>query len=112
MNDSREFYQVTSDWWNLKTSDHLEHGYEEEADYRRALHRLIDRWKNRIGEKIDERYDFIRLRFHDTPGGLPDEEWFPILLLHSVPIPDYLARQESSSSDEIEKELNRAFGFD
>jgi hypothetical protein len=112
MEDSRQFYQVIHDHYNLRTSDHLEHGYEEESEYRKALRLLVGRWRDRIGEAIDERHEFLLLRFHDTPGGVPDEAWLPRLVLKSVPVPDYMCEEESSSSDSINEELDKAFGFD
>ena len=73
---------------------------------------LVARWRDRIGEAIDERHEFLLLRFHDTPGGVPDEAWLPRLVLKSVPVPDYMLEEESSSSDSINEELDKAFGFD
>ncbi len=112
MQDNRTFYQVVNDYYYLHTADHLEHGYETERDYRHALRLLVERWRNRVGERIDERHEFLLLRFHDTPGGMPDEAWLPRLLLKSVPVPDYMVQEEASSSDEIIAEIDRAFGFD
>ncbi len=112
MEDNRQFYQVIHDHYDLRTSDHLEHGYEEESDYRKALRLLVERWHDRIGEAVDTRYEFRLLRFHDTPGGVPDEAWLPLLVLEPVPVPDYMREEESSSSDSINEELDEAFGFD
>lgn len=112
MEDNRQFYQVIHSHYDVRTSDHLEHGFEEERDYRKALRLLVERWRDRIGEAIEERHEFLLLRFHDTPGGMPDEAWIPRLLLNSVPIPDYMIERESTSSDAIEAELDEAFGFD
>ena len=113
MEDNRLFFRVVHDHYNLRTSDHLEHGYEEESDYRKALRLLVERWHDRIGEAVDERHgEFLLLRFHDTPGGVPDEAWLPRLVLDSVPVPDYMVQQESTSSDSINAALDEAFGFD
>lgn len=110
--DGREFYQVVSDYFDLYTADHLEHGYETERAYRHALRLLVERWSNRIGERIGERNEFLLLRFHDTPGGMPDEAWLPRLVLNPVTSPYPSGQEVSSSSDEINAELDRAFGFD
>ena len=50
MEDNRQFYQVIHDHYDVRTSDHLEHGFEEERDYRKALRLLVERWRDRIGE--------------------------------------------------------------
>lgn len=103
------FYRVASNIKDAPVRDYLFHGFEERIDYERALRQLVKRWHDRIGKAIAERNGFLRLRFHDTPGGKPDEEWLPVYLLQPVPMPDYL---QESSSDKFEEELNRAFGFD
>ncbi len=112
MSEDRQFFRVAHSHYGLRTSDHLEHGYEEQGDYRRALRMLVERWHDRIGEAVDARHEFRLLRFHDTPGGVPDEAWLPLLMLEPVPPPGYMARQEHDSSDDVSDELDEAFGFD
>ena len=111
MNERREFYQVVNTIWNMRLPDHLEHGYETERDFRQALDRLVTRWRGRVGESIGERHGFLLLRFHDTPGGMPDEEWLPRYLLKPVDAPPYIP-SEPSSSEELTNEIDRAYGFD
>ena len=111
MNDERKFYQVITDLYHLRLPDHHQYGYETERDFLHALYQLRDYWKERIGECIEERYTFRLLRFHDTPGGKPDEAWLPDCLLAQVDTPDYMMESDSSD-DEIEAELDRIFGFD
>lgn len=108
---TKTFFRVTSDVFLTEAplSDYLLHGYESRLDFERTLRRLVLRWQNRVGERIDERHDFLLLRFHDTPGGKPDEEWLPRYLLHPADAPPCLSLQEP---DENEKELDQAFGFD
>ena len=107
--DGREFYLVTGRLDKAPLSEHLWHGFEEKADFRLALRQLADRWKGRVGERVGERNGFLRLRFHDTPGSRPDEDWLPPYLLEPAPMPDYLCEPEP---DPIERELDEAFGFD
>ena len=92
--------------------DYLLHGYEERIDFYRAVRRLTERWHDRVGERIGERHGFLLLRFHDTPGGKPDEEWLPLYLLTEVSDPGYPPPSEPSSSEELTAELDRAYGFD
>jgi len=94
----------------MRLPDHLEQGYETEYEFRSAIERLVDWWHDREGECIDERSGHLRLRFHDTPGGMPDEAWMPSYILHPIDTPEYMA--STDSSDEIRKELHLAFGFD
>ena len=63
-----------------------------------------------VGESVGERNGFLRLRFHDTPGGLPDEAWIPRYLLLKADMPGHLV--ETVERDETEEELDRIFGFD
>lgn len=102
------FFRVADSLDAAPLDDHLRHGYERRADFLHALRRLLNYWGGRVGERIDERNKFLRLRFHDTPGGLPDEAWLPLFLLSPAPIPDYM----QDDTDETEAELDRAFGFD
>lgn len=101
-------YLVMSDMSQAPLSDHLMHGYESRRDFCSALRKLIDRWHGRVGERIDERHGFLLLRFHDTPGGKPEEAWLPTYLLQLIDSQD---DSDSDSSDEITAELNSIYGF-
>lgn len=104
-----KYYTVASDILRAPLQDYLMHGYETRLDFRAAVRRLIDLWKGRTGECIDERNGFRLLRFHDTPGGMPDEEWLPGYLLDPSEVPEYMVPEPV---DEIERELDEAFGFE
>jgi hypothetical protein len=106
------YYTVVTTIGNALLRDHLRHGYEFEEDFRHALRNLVNRWRGRVGECVEERNGFRRLRFHDTPGGRPDEEWLPAYLLQEVTDPPYTAKPAATPQDELEQELDRAFGFD
>lgn len=106
------FYRVVSDLRRAPTEDYLMHGYETEHDFYSALRRLRDLWHEREGECIDERNGFLRLRFHDTPGGHPDEAWLPLYLLDPIPVPEYAAIRDPTPDELLERELDEAFGFD
>ena len=112
MNDERKFYRVIHDTWNIKLPDHLENGFEDRQEFRRAVSKIIERWHDRIGEAIDERHGFLLLRFYDTPGGVLDQDWLPPYLLRPVEAPEYITSDEPSSSEELTEELYRAYGFD
>ena len=106
----KTFYQVLSTLDRAPLRDYLLHGYETRRDFEQALRRLVSRWQGRTGERIDERHGFLLLRFHDTPGGKPDEEWLPLYLLEPVAMPEYMMAQDSSEEDA--GELDRIYGFD
>lgn len=108
MSDERQFYRVINDRWDLVLPDNLSQGYEERRDYRAAIRRLLEVWHGRLGEVIGERNGFLLLRFHDTPGGMPDEAWIPRYLLTQEEAPE----EGSDSSDGTKGELTKAFGFD
>ena len=112
MDKETSYWLVTGDIERAPLRDHLWHGYEEKADFRLALRQLADRWRGRVGEAVAERNGFLRLRFHDTPGGLPDEDWLPRYLLEPAPVPDYILEAERNRPDPIEQELDEAYGFD
>lgn len=105
-----DFYRVVTDLSEAPISDYLMHGYTSKWDFYHALFDLACRWENRIGECVEERHDFRRLRFHDTLGGRPDEEWFPKYILRPAPVPEYL--RPPTPEELLEEELDRAFGFE
>lgn len=98
---AKKYYRVRTDT-NYKTSDHLQHGYEEERDYRRALRRLQIRFGGRTGQSIDTRGNLTLVRFCDTPDNFADEVWFPSFLLFKTSPPNILPRKkENDVVDEI-----------
>ena len=103
------YFEVCDSLDGLPIDDHLSHGYELREDFQDALRRLIRLWGGRVGERVGDRNKFLLLRFHDTPGGIPDKAWLPLYMLKPVDIPDYMIEEER---DEMEEELDRAFGFD
>jgi len=105
-----KFYRVSNDPYDAPLRDYLEHGFESRREYLDAVCRLVRLWHGRIGECIEERNGFRRLCFHDTPGGKPDEAWLPVYLLTETEAPEYMC--EHIPTDEIEEEINDAFGFD
>lgn len=115
-----QFYQVLPTIGDAPLRDCHLHGFETSREFEAALLRLRDRWHDRIGEQIAERcgeyinraHRLIRLRFHDTPGGRPDEAWLPRYMLRPVEPPDWMLPHEPSSSEETEALLDAAFGFD
>ena len=109
--DERQFYLVEGDLARAPLRDHLWYGYESGRDFRDALKELRSLWKGRTGECIDRRNGFMHLRFHDTPGGRPDEAWLPGFMLQAVPVPEYILEEEVLPS-EVEQELDEALGFD
>ncbi|MDD6017122.1 MAG: hypothetical protein PUC18_12765 [Prevotellaceae bacterium] len=106
MNEEGLFYTVAQDLSRAPLRDHLMHGYEERSDFERALRQLIKKWENRVGECVGGRHGFLLLRFHDTPGGRPDEAWLPLYLLQETEPPE----RKKKTREEIE--LDEAFGFD
>ncbi len=103
------FFLVAKGIDGAPLGDYLQHGYENRSDFRDALRKLVDWWGGRVGEHVGSRYDHLRLKFHDTPGGRADEAWLPLYLLSPCPVPDYLQEEER---DPIEDELDRVFSFD
>lgn len=108
--EERAFYLVTGSIDRAPLRDHLWFGYEEKSEFRQALRRLAERWRGRVGECVDKRNGLLRLRFHDTPGCRPDEDWLPPFLLEPAEKPGYLVEVEPP--DPIEAEIDEAFGFD
>ena len=109
MATDNSFYLVSSDLRRVPVADHLMHGYEDKWEFYKAIRRLVDRWKGRVGECVDERHGFLLLRFHDTPGGKPDEEWLPRYILLPAAVPEYMHEEPPDETAEV---LDRAFGFD
>ena len=104
---------VVMDIVRAPLDDHLLHGYETRADFRRELKLLSGRWKGRVGECVGERHGFLLLRFHDTPGGKADEEWIPRYLLEPVGDPGSGDGQEAvDDKDETDVAVDTVFGFD
>lgn len=103
-----KYYKVISTLWNRRLPDAREHGFTEDRDFRHTLWQMVDRWKGREGECVQERNGFMRIRFHDTPGGKPDEAWMPSFLLEETDAPP----GDPEPSDGLGDELDDAFGFD
>lgn len=106
----RRFYRVSGNPYDAPLRDHLLHGYEERRDFFVAVRQLCRLWKDREGEAIDSRHGFLLLRFHDTPGGKPDEAWIPDYLLKPVAVPDAFLEEEQGDDDEMD--IHSFFGFD
>ncbi len=119
------FYRVSDDMSRLPIRDYLDHGFETKQDFYEAASELVNRWRGREGEcieirawhgkdgeAIDQRHKSLRLRFHDTPGGYPDEAWIPMYLLEPIPTPEYAILRTLTPDELITKELDEAFGFD
>ena len=112
MADEGRFYKVL-DIDGAPLGDYQLHGYETRADFRRDLRALAGRWKGRVGECVGERHGFLLLRFHDTPGGTPDEKWVPRYLLEPVDMPeDHETQDDPERKDETDEAVDTAFGFD
>lgn len=107
---SSGYFQVDKDLSRAPLDRYTEHGYEERRDFCEALQHLVSWWGGRIGERVSDRNGFLRLRFHDTPGGRPDEAWLPLYLLRPCPMPEYM--NSTSPPHPFIEELDRAFGFD
>lgn len=108
----KKFYIVTSNMNDVPLRDHLLHGYESHDDFARSIRRLIGRWDGRIGECIGEKHGFLLLRFHDTPGGSPDEEWLPRYLLKPSENPGNRKDDEQKQGNDDKNEIENAFGFE
>lgn len=102
------FFRVSDTIDGINLRDHSSHGYEDLADFRRALQQLVERWGGRTGQYVGSRHQFLRLRFADEWGGR-EESWLPIYLLSPAPVPDYLSDKPKSAEDES---LDKAYGFD
>lgn len=118
------FYKVSGDMSRLPILDHLDHGYESKNDFYESVYSLVSRWRDREGECIEERawqgkegevidmrHRALRIRFHDTPGGLPDEAWIPLYLLDPIPMPDYVISRSTTHKESYDEELDKAFEF-
>ena len=109
MSNIGKFYTVVESVRQDIVRDYLSHGYSERSYFSAALRKLLDRWRKRTGECIGERNEFLLLRFHDTPGGLPDEEWIPTYILQESARPDYM---DADKKDDFEREVDEAYGVD
>lgn len=110
MGNIGNYYTITTTLRNVPLREHLQHGYEFEDDFRRAIRAMIERWRGRVGECIGEKNGFLLLRFHDTPGGIPDEARLPRYILEPCDTPQY--DTEDDREDEVQQEIDEAFGFD
>ena len=108
---SSGFFRVAASMDGLPVDDYLQSGYEYREDFIAGLKKLLDYWAGRTGERIDDRNKFLLLRFHDTPGGLPDEAWLPLYMLTPCDAPDCVTRPAEDRPSK-ERELDEAFGFD
>ena len=107
------FFRVADAIDGAPLRDHSSHGYEDLADFRRALQQLVERWGGRTGQIVGSRHNFLRLKFTDQPGG-NDEAWLPLYLLSPTKKPEYVVQREQKEAERnlLEEELDSAFGFD
>lgn len=112
MEPSTGFFLVARSLDGAPIDEYNAHGYEQRSDFRNALLRMTDRYGGRVGECIGERYGFLRLRFHDTPGVRLDEAWLPYYLLQPSPLEKQQDHSLPPSKKEAENELDEIFGFD
>lgn len=114
-----QFYCVTGDINSVPLDDYFDHGYDSRKDFLKAINELVKHWGGREGESIeefcppkvdgqnvDQRHRMIHLRFHDTPGGCPDEAWLPYYLLSPIPTPKYVRWHNRTSEEEIIDEID------
>lgn len=119
------FYRVMKNMDRVPLRDYMDHGYESKRDFYDAVSQLMHRWRGREGEcfeerawhgkegeAIDQRHRALHLRFHDTPGGLPDEAWLPLYLLEPIPTPPWLIPHEPTEEELLQQEIDEAMGFD
>lgn len=113
------FYRVSRDMSRVPLDDYLDHGYETRKEFARSVRQLIERWGGRDGEcveerwyhgkdgeAIDQRHRQLHLRFHDTPGGHPDEAWLPLYLLQPVDIPEYARWHDNTPEEDLIDEID------
>lgn len=118
------FYRVSGDMSRVPEGDYADHGYETRSDFREAVRALMRYWRGREGEAVEERWFHgkegeaidhrhrqLRIRFHDTPGGLPDEAWLPLYLLDPIPIPDYARWHDPTPEELQDMEIKKALGL-
>ncbi len=108
--DDAKFYEVVPDYDAAPVKQYREHGYDSKWDFYLALREIGERWKGRVGECVAERHEFRRLRFHDTPGGKPDEAWIPNYLMKPTEMPEWI-REALKPVDPIEQEIEEALGL-
>ena len=106
----QKYYRVSSDPYDAPLDDFLQHGYEERIMFFRGVLALVQRWHDRVGLCVGSRNGFFLLRFHDTPGGKPDEAWIPDYLLKPACMPEEASVQDPD--DGMTEEIDKAFGFD
>lgn len=115
------YYRVDSNTDRVPLNDYLEHGYETRGEFLQSVESLVRRWggrkgecieercyHGRDGETIDQRLRQLHLRFHDTPGGLPDMAWLPLYLLSPVPAPPDNRNRDVSDNDLKIHEIDKA----
>lgn len=103
------FFLVADSVDDFPLNEYLSHGYESRSDFRSALQKICDRWGGREGERIEERHNFLLLRFYDIPGGETETAWLPHYMLTPCPVPDYLQRDEQQEAED--RLLDEAFGL-
>lgn len=96
------FFRVCGDIRRVPLDDYYKYGCLSRREFYESTCCVIYKWGNREGECVekclyhgenfdtfDDRLTLLRLRFHDTPGCLPDEAWIPQYLADPIPIPEY-----------------------
>ena len=111
MSEEGGYFVVLSGLGRAPLADFLMHGYVSRYAFVDALRRITARWKKRIGLCVGERNGFLLLRFCDTPGGVPDEEWIPRYLLRPAEPWEYAPFLEDGGGG-ADDGVDHVFGFD
>lgn len=111
------FYKVSRDMDRVPLGDYLQHGFETRKEFIGAVAQLMSRWQGRKGECIEERVFHDRygnpdeanrmllLRFHDTPGGSPDEALLPAYLCEPIPTPVKFRPHKPNPEQQLKDEI-------
>lgn len=107
--NKKTFYLVLPTLQYDRSEHHL-YGYETENAFSTAINNLFLQWRNHVGECIDRRFGFLRLRFCNCYGGHEDV-WLPKFMVRQTAPPEESPVQDDEEA-EIEKTLDKVFGFD
>lgn len=112
------YYRVTTDLSHAPLADYHQHGFESSKEMRESVLALAERWRGRKGECIEERLyrdrwgnpdektRMLHLKFHDAPGGFPEDAWLPVYICTPIPIPVKQRPRNMSAKHRLQEELH------
>ena len=105
------YYRVNDKLLIPQSESHHDYGYEDYNDFFTAMRERCRKYAGLTGLELRHSERLVMLRLYDEDGDLTRREaWFPRFMLSPTP-PPVATVHEHAEDDEVERELDKIFGF-